>query len=485
MSKTQQLPFVSICTPTFNRRPFWPMAIKCFEEYDYPKDRMEWVIIDDGTDTIQDLVGHIPQVKYFKYDKQMILGKKRNLMHEKTKGDILIYQDDDDYYPPERVSHAVEMLQKNPKALCAGSSTLFVFFKHVNEMYRLGPYGPNHATAGTFAFHRKLLTQTRYDDFKAVGEEESFLKGYTIPFIQLDPLKTTLLFSHTQNTYDKSHVIKDAPTPTCKIDKNIKLNDFLKDNWLHQFFIKDLDDLLTNYMLGDISHKEEVVNQIQINKDLKQQKLNEQNQIRMETMRREDVALVMEQATQRINKERIKAITETVKSKKLLARLREYEKKFPGEIQKTVSEQEIDNEVATQPLPLYIDIARSSFSVIEPDDSSDVSDEVISNIMRFITKNKVEILLCVNGRYTTKSVDNMLVNIVANDGSDKWLHREWDRQSKIQADIENNIPDDATENESLVMVQTGCDYATAKRALKETDDDMIEAVMNIGDYLIT
>jgi len=181
----------------------------------------------------------------------------------------------------------------------------------------------------------------------------------------------------------------------------------------------------------------------------------------------------------------MKAITEVVKSKKLLARLREYEKKFPGEIQKTVSEQEIDNEVATQSLPLYIDIARSSFSVIEPHDSSDVSDEVISNIMRFITKNKVEILLCVNGRYTTKSVDNMLVDIVANDGSDKWLHREWDRQSKIQANIENNIPDDATENESLVMVQTGCDYATAKRALKNTDNDMIEAVMNIGEYITT
>jgi len=485
MSKTQQPPFVSICTPTFNRRPFWPMAIKCFQEYDYPKDRIEWVIIDDGTDKIEDLVSHIPQVKYFKYDKQMILGKKRNLMHEKTKGDILVYQDDDDYYPPERVSHAVEMLQKNPKALCAGSSTLFVYFKHVNEMYRLGPYGPNHATAGTFAFHRKLLTQTKYDDFKAVGEEESFLKGYTIPFIQLDPLKTTLLFSHTQNTYDKSHVIKDAPTPTCKIDKNIKLNDFLNNDWMHDFFIKDIDDLIINYTLGDISHKEEVVNQIQINKKLKQRQLEEQNKIRMETMRRKDIELVMEQATERINKERIKAITETVKSKKLLERLREYERMFPGKIQKTVSEQEIDNEVATQPLPLYIDIARSSFSVIEPQDTSDVSDEVISNIMRFITKNKVEILLCVNGRYTTKSVDNMLVNIVANDGSDKWLHREWDRQSKIQADIENTIPDDATENESLVMVQTGCDYTTAKRALKETHDDMIEAIMNIDDYLTT
>ena len=168
---------------------------------------------------------------------------------------------------------------------------------------------------------------------------------------------------------------------------------------MHDFFIKDIDDLIINYTLGDISHKEEVVNQIQINKKLKERQLEEQNKIRMETMRRKDIELVMEQATQRINKERIKAITETVKSKKLLERLREYERRFPGEIQKTVSEQEIDHEVATQPLPLYIDIARSSFSVIEPQDTSDVSDEVISNIMRFITKNKVEILLCVNVDY--------------------------------------------------------------------------------------
>jgi glycosyltransferase involved in cell wall biosynthesis len=483
MSKAQQLPFVSICTPTFNRRPFWPMAIKCFEEYDYPKDRMEWIIIDDGTDKIEDLVCHIPQVKYFKYDKQMILGKKRNLIHEKTIGDILIYQDDDDYYPPERVSHAVETLRNNPKALCAGSSTIFVYFKHVHKMYRMGPYGPKHASAGTFAFHRRLLTQTKYDDFKAYGEEESFLKGYTIPFVQLDPLKTTLLFSHTQNTFDKRDLIENAPTPTCMIDMNIKLNDFLKQDWMHKFFMKDIDDLLAKYTLGDISHKEEVVNQLQLAKDLRRQKLEERNQIRLETMRREDITTVMAQTTTRINIERIKAITETVKSKKLLARLREYEKRFPGEIQKTVSEQEIDDEVAKQPLPLYIDIARSSFSVIEPHDTSDVSDEVISNIMRFITKNKVEILLCVNGKYVTKTVDNMLVDIVSNDGSDKWLHREWDRQSKLQLDIESTIPDDATENETLVMVQTGCDYASAKRALKSTGDDMIEAVMNIGEYL--
>ena len=88
-NNTNKQPFISICTPTYNRRPFISAMIKCFEHQTYPKDKMEWIIIDDGTDKIEDLVSHIPQVKYFKYDEKMVLGKKRNLLHEKSCGDIL------------------------------------------------------------------------------------------------------------------------------------------------------------------------------------------------------------------------------------------------------------------------------------------------------------------------------------------------------------------------------------------------------------
>ena len=195
-SQNENLPFVSICTPTFNRRPFFPYIIKCFENQTYPKDRMEWIIIDDGTDKIEDIVSHVPQVKYFRYDKKMSLGKKRNISHDMAKGDIIVYMDDDDYYPPDRVSHAIEMLNKNPNILCAGSSEMYIYFKHIHKMYQFGPYGPNHATAATFAFRKELLKQTRYDENAAVAEEKHFLKGYTIPFVQLDPMKCILVFSH-------------------------------------------------------------------------------------------------------------------------------------------------------------------------------------------------------------------------------------------------------------------------------------------------
>ena len=73
-------------------------------------------------------------------------------MHEKSRGDIIVYMDDDDYYPPERVSHSVEMLTVSQDALCAGSSEIYIYFKHIVKLYQFGPYGPNHATTGTFAF---------------------------------------------------------------------------------------------------------------------------------------------------------------------------------------------------------------------------------------------------------------------------------------------------------------------------------------------
>jgi len=198
-----RLPFVSVCTPTFNRRQFIPYIIECFRQQDYPKERMEWVIVDDGSDKVEDLVCDIPQVRYFKYDKKMRLGKKRNLMHTHASGDIIVYMDDDDYYPPERVSHAVRTLTDNPRALCAGSSVLYIYFKDTQMLCEFGPYSPNHATAGTFAFKRELLDITRYEDTDDYAEEKAFLKDYTVPFAQLDPSKTTVLLSHDENTVDK------------------------------------------------------------------------------------------------------------------------------------------------------------------------------------------------------------------------------------------------------------------------------------------
>ena len=258
-------PFVSVCTPTFNRRPFIPIMFECFKNQTYPMDRIEWIIVDDGTDKIQDLVesSGIKNIQYFALDKKMSLGEKRNYMHKKTKGSIIVYMDDDDYYPPERIEHAVDRLQNNKDALCAGSSEMYIYFKHIQKMYQCGPYGPNHATAGTFAFKSRLLDDTKYEDHAALAEEKAFLKGYTVPFVQLDPLKTILVFSHNHNTFDKKKLL-DNPHPDYFKESARTVVDFIrtqKESHIQKFFLEDIDKLLETYEPGEPKMKPDVLEQ--------------------------------------------------------------------------------------------------------------------------------------------------------------------------------------------------------------------------------
>jgi len=278
--KDNTKPFVSVCTPTFNRRPFIPAMIECFNHQTYPKDRIEWIILDDGTDKIEELVVDIPQVKYIKYDKKMVLGKKRNLLHEASKGDIIVYMDDDDYYPPERISHAVSMLQSHPSALCAGASEIYIYFKHINQMVQFGPYGPTHATAGTFAFRRELLKDHRYQDTAALAEERAFLNGYTVPFVQLEPKKTILVFSHEHNTFDKKTLLEN-PHPQFVKNSDKTVDDFIKEAGLKEFYMNKIEKLLVDYEPGQPKMKPDVLKQIVELKKEREELMKQQMQQQM------------------------------------------------------------------------------------------------------------------------------------------------------------------------------------------------------------
>ena len=257
----RELPFVSVCTPTFNRRPFIPYIKKCFEHQTYPKEKMEWIIIDDGFDPVGDLFKDIPQVKYFYFPEHMSLGKKRNLMHSKCSGDIIVYMDDDDYYPTERVSHAVETLLSNPNALVAGSSEMHIYFDSIKSIMQFGPYGPNHATAATFAFKKETLLVSSYDDNALLAEERHFLQNYTIPFVQLDTLKTILVFSHKHNSLNKDKMLENPEISMAKPSK-YNIFHFINNPELINFYIKNVNQILEYYDPGNPKYKPLILEEI-------------------------------------------------------------------------------------------------------------------------------------------------------------------------------------------------------------------------------
>lgn len=233
-------PFVSVLTPTYNRRRFIPHLIACYKAQTYPAHRMEWIVLDDGTDSVEDLfrgplVAGIPNLRYIRLPEKLTIGAKRNRLNDAACGDIMVAMDDDDYYVPERVSAAVVAFRKNPRIELAGSSEVFMYYTDIQTIYKLGPYTPTHATNGTMAWRASYARAHRYDETVTHAEEKSYLEDYKHPMIQLDPMKVMLVMSHSENTFDKRQMRDQPDNPVVK-KTAMKLAQFIKNKPMRDFF---------------------------------------------------------------------------------------------------------------------------------------------------------------------------------------------------------------------------------------------------------
>lgn len=238
MSIDANFPFVSVITPTFNRRKFIPSLIACYLSQTYRKDRMEWIIYDDGDDKVEDIFlkykDKIPNLRYISESEKKLIGAKRNRLNQEARGDIILAMDDDDFYFPERVAHVVTKFKQFPKIELAGSSEIYMYYSDNKEIWKLGPYNQNHATNGTMAWRKSYSKTHTYDETVTHAEEKSFLDSYSHPMIQLDAMKVMLVMSHSENTFDKRKM-RDSPNPFVK-KTGMKLKDFIREKALRDFF---------------------------------------------------------------------------------------------------------------------------------------------------------------------------------------------------------------------------------------------------------
>lgn len=231
-------PFVSVLTPTYNRAKFIPALVECYKAQLYPKERMEWIVLDDGQESCEEIFKQetqdIPNIRYIRLEEKLNIGEKRNRLNQEAKGDILVCMDDDDYYSSERVSHVVEQFQKHPKIELAGSSILFMYFSSTQEIYQFGPYSKHHATNGTLAYRKSYLKNHKYDESVIFAEEKSFLEEWKNPMIQLDPKKVMLVMSHSENTFDKEQLrIEESPY---RKKTSLTMEDFIFSSSLCDFY---------------------------------------------------------------------------------------------------------------------------------------------------------------------------------------------------------------------------------------------------------
>jgi glycosyltransferase involved in cell wall biosynthesis len=195
---------VSVVTITRNRPIFLKQAMNLLEKQYFNHRQMEWIVVDDSnqiSDIPPEIDGIVTRYVY-KPEPFLSLGEKRDYANSLSTGKYIVVMDDDDYYPPSRVSQAVWTLRHSGCQI-AGSSSMLIYFVHDKTVYRFGPYGKNHATCATMAYTKEYADNHSFGK-NSYAEEQSFTNGWSEPLAQIPAMKDTIVaISHDNNTIDK------------------------------------------------------------------------------------------------------------------------------------------------------------------------------------------------------------------------------------------------------------------------------------------
>jgi glycosyltransferase involved in cell wall biosynthesis len=205
-------PLVTISTITANRRHFFQHAIRNVCTQLGKGFEIEWIVVEDGDESVEDLVSHLDFVRYARLAGKNSVALKRNIANDMAQGDYILYFDDDNYAFPHRAIVSINALYRS-NLLMAGSSDMLILDRRNWEIFQVGPFSDMHATLGTWCIRREMLERSRFRDTDSKGEEVAFTGNWSVPILQLGGLNTSISFSHGQNTVPKND-LKDPWMPS-------------------------------------------------------------------------------------------------------------------------------------------------------------------------------------------------------------------------------------------------------------------------------
>ena len=207
-----ECPPISVVTLTYNRRKFIDVAFHNLIMSDYPKDKIEWVIVDDSDDpneAVADKINKfanrapVAQVQYVPLPNRYTVGGKRNIGVQRASHDIILFMDDDDHYPETSFRRRVGWLTQHPwKPQVVACSTIACYdlvrgVSAVNTPpWELGP--ASRVSEATLTFYKSFWDTHRFP-FTNTSEGEGFLAGNEHVLLDIPPQQILVAFSHQGN----------------------------------------------------------------------------------------------------------------------------------------------------------------------------------------------------------------------------------------------------------------------------------------------
>jgi len=200
-----KLPKVSVVTPTYNRKELFNIAIHNWENFNYPKSKIEWVVVDDS-DEEQRVKEYLPlddRIKYIRVEnsgKHLTIAEKRNIGCQNSSGEIIVMMDDDDIQGPESVMIRVKLLKKyRERGIMGLGCSKIAVYDVLNRTSTVSSDNPISLSESSMAFYKKLWDERPFDPNAQRGEHFSFMVGRLNVFMDIPYEHVILALNHNSN----------------------------------------------------------------------------------------------------------------------------------------------------------------------------------------------------------------------------------------------------------------------------------------------
>lgn len=204
-------PPISVLTLTYNRRKFIDLAFLNLMTTDYPKSKIQWVIVDDSDDPNEMVLDKIKafeqrglglEVTYVPLKKKRSVGWKRNKAVESAKYDICVNMDDDDMYPETSFRRRVAWLQSRPEVKVVGCTMMAMYdlLQGISAV-NVPPWNlpqRQRISEASLCFYRQYALEHPFPD-QQVAEGETFLPAPS-QFLEIPPQQILVALNHGKNT---------------------------------------------------------------------------------------------------------------------------------------------------------------------------------------------------------------------------------------------------------------------------------------------
>lgn len=204
LPKEESLPDISIVTITKDRRVFMPLAKYSYMIQSYPENKLEWVIVDDGDDAIDDTLIGVPNVVYVRCPKGMSISDKRNLGVDKCMYELVAFMDDDDVYPNNSILQRAAMMMKEPSKECAFCTTIpcydIVKYSSFMNVPPMTLPMSQRVSEASMIFTKKFWNERKFENSVNIAEADTFIRGREDMCREISPQEVIVSLVHPLNT---------------------------------------------------------------------------------------------------------------------------------------------------------------------------------------------------------------------------------------------------------------------------------------------